>query len=64
MLAVNHIRQEVNLRREVMEIGKKRSKTDGCPAKPKPALQKQRNKQATESDEELERLIMEGEEGR
>ena len=73
VLAVNHIRQEVNLRREVMEIGQKYKKRGPKPGKakagpgrkqkPKPALQKQRE-QADTSDEELERLIMEGEEGR
>ena len=65
VLAVNHILKKINLRRVCMEIGQAASKKPGHNvARPKPALQKNRQHEPDSSDEEQERLLMLGEEGK
>ena len=65
VLALNHILKATNLRREVMEIGKSGSKTGGGnQKKPVPALTRAPQREPDSSDEEEERLLALGAQGR
>ena len=74
VLAINHILKEINLRREVMEIGASSSRKDtrhigknsggGNRKAPIPALTRAPARDADSSDEEQERLLELGENGR
>ena len=75
MLAINHILKETNLRREVMEIGASSSRKGsshhafkrvggGNRKAPIPALTRAPARDADSSDEEQERLLELGENGR
>jgi len=73
VLAVNHILKEINLRREVMEIGASSSRKDsrrncrvggGNRHKAIPALTRAPTREADSSDEEQERLLELGNDGR
>ena len=74
MLALNHTLKEINLRREVMEIGTSSSRKDarhngknsggGNRQKPIPALTRAPTRDADSSDEEQERLLELGDNGR
>ena len=74
VLAINHILKEINLRREVMEIGASSSRKDayhkgknsggGNRKTPIPALTRAPTREADSSDEEQERLLELGDNGR
>ena len=71
VLAVNHMMKKINLRREVMEIGqssyrknKAGNQAGGNRKKPLPALTRAPAREADSSDEEEQRLLEQGEEGR
>ena len=74
VLAINHILKEINLRREVMEIGASSSRKDsshngkriggGNRKAPIPALTRAPTRDADSSDEEQERLLELGDNGR
>ena len=71
MLAVNHMMKKINLRREVMDIGqssyrknKAGNQAGGNRKKPLPALTRAPAREADSSDEEEQRLLEQGEEGR
>ena len=65
VLALNHVLQKINLRRELMEIGKSAAgrKGGGNHQKPLPALQRQKQREPDSSDEEEDRLLLQGEQG-
>ena len=65
VLAVNHILKYVNLRRELMEIGKSAAGRKGGDFKSvAPALERQKQREPDSSDEEEDRLLLLGEEGK
>ena len=75
VLAINHILKEINLRREVMEIGASSSRKGsshhgfkrvggGNRKAPIPALTRAPTREADSSDEEQERLLELGNDGR
>ena len=66
VLAINHICREINLRAELLEMGKsKLAKVQGGNrTKAKPALTKQKQIEPDSSDEELERLLDQGAQGK
>ena len=64
VLAVNHMLKKVNLRRELMEIGQGVHKKGGNRKKNVPALTRAPTQQPDSSDEEAERLLELGEQGK
>ena len=71
MLALNHILKHINLRREIMEIGKSSRKKTGPQGghggnnqRVPPALTRAEVREDDSSDEELYRLLEEGARGK
>ena len=68
MLAINHILMAINLRRELMEIGKstlkKKDKGGGNRKYLEPALTKVPEREPDSSDDELMELLEQGAQGK
>ena len=66
MLAINHILMEINLRRELMEIGKSTMKKKGGGARmsAEPALTQVPQADPDSSDDELRELMEQGAQGK
>ena len=64
ILTINHIVQKFNVRGALRQIGKSTAKQSGGNKKPVPALQREATREPDSSDEEEERLRIQGDEGR
>ena len=63
--ALNHILKRINIQRELMTIGHKASKKAGGNVKrPPPALQRAPAREIDSSDDEEERMLLQGEQGK
>ena len=64
VLAINHILMEINLRRELMEIGKSTLKKKKGPQGVEPALTRVGQREPDSSDDELRELLEQGTQGK
>ena len=65
VLAINHMLKKINLRRLVIAIGQsKRKHNNGGRRRVEPALQRMAQREPDSSDEEIERALLLGEQGK
>ena len=64
VLAINHILTKYNVRYQLVSIGKRAAKTAGGAYKPPPALTRARPREPDSSDEEEERILELGRQGK
>jgi hypothetical protein len=67
VLAINHMLKKINLRRLVITIGQCKTKAGagrGNHRRPEPALQRMAQREPDSSDEEIERALLLGEQGK